>query len=44
LIAHEDVIVFKAAGDRAQEDAIRRAGSASVRHEYGAIGPGHWAA
>ncbi|VVJ21544.1 Uncharacterised protein [Amycolatopsis camponoti] len=44
LIAHEDVVVFKAAGGRAREDAIRRAGHISVHHEYGAIGPGHWAA
>ncbi|MET8846018.1 DNA methyltransferase [Amycolatopsis sp. NPDC004625] len=37
LIAHEDVIIFRAdtAGTRRPID---------VRHEYGAIGPGHWAA
>ncbi|MGW5721902.1 TRM11 family SAM-dependent methyltransferase [Amycolatopsis sp. NPDC003865] len=37
LIAHEDVIILRAEG----EHTNRRI---AVRHEYGAIGPGHWAA
>jgi len=43
LIAHEDVIVLRAPG-RPIEDHTTCAKRAAIRHEYGAIGPGHWVA
>ncbi|QYN26552.1 site-specific DNA-methyltransferase [Amycolatopsis sp. DSM 110486] len=47
LITHEDVIVLRAPDDQDVVDQRSAAGAArpiSIHHEYGMIGPGHWAA
>ncbi|MFI5590083.1 TRM11 family SAM-dependent methyltransferase [Amycolatopsis sp. NPDC051758] len=47
LIAHEDVIVFRKAVNCGPVEGLRRGavrGRAVARDEYGAIGPGRWAA
>ncbi|WP_410645309.1 TRM11 family SAM-dependent methyltransferase [Amycolatopsis sp. lyj-346] len=44
LIAHEDVIVLRTTEDRDQRHVGRAKCQVEARHEYGAIGPGHWAA
>lgn len=44
LIAHEDVVIFKASTGRGQDRVMRPPAKISVHDEYGVIGPGHWAA
>lgn len=44
LIAHEDVIVLRSANESHRERRATVRTHSPVRHEYGPIGPGHWAA
>jgi hypothetical protein len=44
LIAHEDVIVLRLPGGRGHERTAGEKRPVEVHHEYGAIGPGRWAA
>jgi SAM-dependent methyltransferase len=44
LIAHEDVIILRSPGGRGHEHTADEKRPVDVHHEYGAIGPGRWAA